>query len=114
MGLRASSGLGAWTLQRLSAVYLAVFFSYVIFQFLMRESINYQSWIAWVTHPFNNIALGLFILSLLTHAWIGSRDIILDYVRPFYLRVLKLGLTAFLLLAMGFWALNVLINVVAV
>jgi len=114
MSFRASSGLGAWTIQRLSAVYMVVFFIYVLVQYLNSESVSYSAWVNWVAYPFNNIAIGLFILSMLAHAWVGSRDIILDYVKPFSFRMIKLGVTAFLLLAMGLWALNVLMNVVAI
>ncbi len=111
MSLRATSGLGAWTLQRLSAVYMIIFCVYAVVQYLTHDSISYQSWITWVANPFNNIAVGLLILSLLVHAWVGARDIILDYVKPFYFRMIKLGVTAFLLIAMGLWAMNVLMNV---
>lgn len=114
MSMRATSGLGAWTLQRLSAVYMIVFAVYALIQYAIHESVGYTSWVAWVAHPFNNIAIGLLILSLLAHAWVGARDIILDYVKPFYFRMIKLGVTAFLLIAMGLWALSVLINVVAI
>jgi len=114
MSLRASSGLGAWTLQRLSAIYMVLFVFYVLAQYLTGADISYRSWVNWLSHPFNNIVTGLFILSLLAHAWVGSRDIILDYVNPFYFRMIKLAATAFLLLAMGLWALNVLFNVVEI
>jgi len=114
MSLRAASGLGAWTIQRLSAVYMAIFFVFVLVNFLTREATTYQAWVSWVSHPFNNIAIGLFVLSLLGHAWVGSRDIVLDYVKPFYFRMIKLGAIAFLLIAMGLWALNVLMNVVKI
>ena len=111
MSWHASSGLGAWSVQRLSAVYLIVFSLYALVQYLMGSSISYVSWVSWVGQPINKIAIGLFVLSLLAHAWVGSRDIILDYVKPFYFRIIKLSITAFLLLAMGLWALTVLVNV---
>lgn len=111
MSLRASSGLGAWTLQRFSAIYMALFAIYVFFELMLGKEIGYGPWVAWVSYPFNNIALGLFVLSLLVHAWVGTRDIILDYVKPFYFRILKLSIVAFLLIAMGVWALGILVKV---
>lgn len=111
MSWHASSGLGAWSIQRLSAIYMSIFSTYALIQFLSRDSFGYQSWIGWVADPINKIVIGLFVLSLLVHAWVGSRDIILDYVKPFYFRIIKLSITAFLLLAMGLWALTVLVNV---
>ena len=114
MSLRATSGLGAWTLQRLSAVYMVIFFVYALVQYLTSGSIGYNAWISWIEDPFNNITVGLLVLSLLVHAWVGARDIILDYVKPFYFRMVKLGITAFLLIAMGLWAITVLMSVAAV
>lgn len=111
MSWGVTSGLGAWVMQRLSAVYMAIFCVYALISFFSRESISYQLWVAWVAQPINNIAIGLFVLSMLAHAWVGSRDIILDYVKPFYFRMVKLSATAFLLIAMGLWSLNVLLTV---
>ena len=111
MSWHASSGLGAWSLQRLSAIYMAGFTVYVFLQSMTSSQVEYDAWVAWVADPINKIAIGLFGLSLLIHAWVGARDIILDYVKPFYFRLFKLGITALLLLAMGFWLVTVLVNV---
>ena len=111
MSWHASSGLGAWSLQRLSAIYLAVFSVYALLSFVTRSATSFDAWITWVAYPVNNIAIGMFVLSLLAHAWVGSRDIILDYVKPFSFRIIKLSVTALLIVAMGLWALSVLIKV---
>ena len=49
------------------------------------------------------------MLSLLFHAWVGARDIILDYVKPFAFRMVKLTSLALYLIAMGIWAFNILV-----
>jgi len=105
-------GLRAWAMQRLSAIYMILFSGYAFITFITRDASNYDRWMAWVTHPFNNIAIGLFVVSLLIHAWVGSRDIIMDYVKPFAFRILKLALLALLLIAMALWAFKVLLGVV--
>ena len=114
MRMGASSGLHAWILQRFSAIYMSGFTCYAVISYMTRETSNYHSWIVWVVHPVNHIAIGLFILSMLVHAWVGSRDIVLDYVKPFVLRMTKLAVLAFLLIAMGLWAFRVLLNVAAI
>ena len=108
MSERVASGLRAWTIQRLSAIYMLVFVLYASIAWLTRENADFQSWQSWIAHPFNNIAVGLFILSLLFHAWVGARDIILDYVKPFAFRMVKLTSLALFLIAMGLWAFNIL------
>ena len=111
MSWRASMGLRAWTMQRLSAIYMMLFCIYAWVTFITREANDYDRWIAWVAHPFNNIVIGLFVVSLLIHAWVGSRDIILDYVKPFAFRMVKLVVLAFLIIAMALWALRILLRV---
>ncbi|MEW6332310.1 MAG: succinate dehydrogenase, hydrophobic membrane anchor protein, partial [Pseudomonadota bacterium] len=55
------------------------------------------------------LAWGLFILSLLIHAWIGMRSIYLDYLHPLWLRSGVSLLTALGLLALGLWAARILL-----
>ena len=106
-----SSGLRAWTIQRLSAIYMVLFAGYALISFLTRESNQYQQWMDWISHPANNIATGLFILSLLLHAWVGSRDIVLDYIKPFGFRMIKLTGLVLFLAAMGLWAFKILLSI---
>ncbi len=108
MSERVASGLRAWTIQRLSAIYMLVFVFYAGIALLTRENSQFESWLAWITQPVNNIAVGLFVVSLLLHAWVGARDIILDYVKPFSFRMVKLTSLALFLIAMGLWAFKVL------
>ncbi|NOZ54253.1 MAG: succinate dehydrogenase, hydrophobic membrane anchor protein [Gammaproteobacteria bacterium] len=112
MSKRLSSGLRAWVVQRFSAIYMAVFLLYIVISYMMRESTGFESWTAWVSNPINNVAVGLFFFALLLHAWVGCRDIVMDYVKPFSLRMLKLVALATILLAMGLWVLLVLLKAV--
>ena len=109
MSERVASGLRAWTIQRLSAIYMLVFIVYAGFNLLTVENAGFEAWQSWISHPLNNIAVGLFMLSLLFHAWVGARDIILDYVKPFAFRMVKLTSLALYLIAMGIWAFNILV-----
>ncbi|HEY5604749.1 MAG TPA: succinate dehydrogenase, hydrophobic membrane anchor protein [Gammaproteobacteria bacterium] len=109
---QVASGLRAWTIQRLSAVYILVFTLYAGAGFASRGASGFEPWVTWLRDPFNNIAVGLFILALLFHAWVGARDIILDYVKAPGLRLVKLAVLALVLIAMGLWAFKVLLTVV--
>jgi len=107
----ATDGLRAWLLQRVSAVYLAGFFIFLLLHFALDPHPDYASWRAWIAQPLVAIAFAGFVLALLVHAWVGLRDVVLDYIHALALRMLTLMLIAFLLIATAFWALRVLILV---
>lgn len=110
MSWHTSSGLRTWLLQRLSAVYIAIF-SIIFIAVWVGENITYESWTAWVAHPLVNIALILFVFAIIIHSWVGIRDIIMDYVNPVLMRYLLLISFGLLFISMGLWVLRTLILV---
>ena len=106
---RQTHALGAWLIQRFSAVYLAGFLVYLVIHFLTRETQGYEAWRAWLAHPAVVIAGAGFVLALVLHGWVGVRDIILDYIHPLGLRLLLLALSGALLAASGLWAVRLLL-----
>ena len=111
MSSRSSSGMRAWMIQRISAVYLAGFMLLVFFYLLLHPLHNWLEWRAWVAHPLVNVSLGLFFVALLFHAWIGMRDVVMDYVKPFILRLSVLIVIAGGLVALGIWLARALVMV---
>jgi len=107
---RASSGLRSWLLQRLTAVYI-VFFLAVFAVLWGGQPVTFETWRTWVAHPAANIALLIFIFSLLTHAWIGGRDVVMDYVKSVSARYLLLIGFALGLLILGLWSLRIVLLV---
>lgn len=106
---RHTHGLRTWLLQRISAVYLAMFLLYVLVHCLRHGAHSYTQWQAWLTLPLMNIASAGFIIALMAHAWVGMRDVILDYLKPVGLRLAVLSLTGLLLAGSGLWALRSLL-----
>ncbi len=102
------TGLRAWLIQRFSAIYLALFSLYLIIHFSFFPSESHQAWLAWLRHPLISLAWGLFFIALLLHAWVGLRDVILDYVRPLLARAILLALVVAGLLICGLWATRLL------
>jgi succinate dehydrogenase / fumarate reductase membrane anchor subunit len=47
---------------------------------------------------------------LLLHAWIGVRDILIDYAHPLWLRVTAYSLVIIFLLGCGAWAGRILLQ----
>lgn len=106
---RKASGLKAWAIQRATAVYLALFSLYLLLHFAFAAPADYEAWRTWVAGPWVSLGLLLFVPVLLAHAWVGIRDVLIDYVWHTGARVLLLSLFAFVFLASGLWALQALI-----
>ena len=109
-----AQGMRAWLLQRLSSVYMAMFIIGVLVWYLLTDTISYNTWRELLAQPVIAIAVVLFFCSLLIHAWVGMRDVLIDYVPVMGLRlVILLGIAVFLL-AMGVWVAFILISVVKI
>ena len=102
-------GLRPWLIQRISAVYIALFVIYIGLTLAIVNDIGYQQWRDWLFHPFNTIATGLFVIALLMHAWVGMRDIILDYVHNTLVRMTAFTLVIVVLISSGLWSAKVLL-----
>ncbi len=105
-----AKGLQAWLFQRLSGAFMAVYILYVLGVLLTADSISYQQWLAWLSHPVMNMATGLFFLTLAYHAWVGMRDIVLDYVPNDALRLLALTGISLFLIASSLYLLRILFS----
>ena len=105
------SGLRAWTIQRISAIYMALFTLAVMIGLLLDGMpADHTAWRESLSSPLVNLAVTTFILALLLHAWIGARDVIIDYVHPLAARFTALAIAAIFLIVCGLWAARVLLN----
>ncbi len=95
--------------QRVSAVYLALYIAWVLLRLMVAPPGNHQALQEWVSSLGMWLATAVFMLMLLLHAWVGVRDVVLDYVKPTVLRLLVLAAVLAFLLACGLWALVVLV-----
>ena len=108
---RQLSGFRAWMWQRASALYIALFLLYFLVRMVLDAPPDQLAWKDWLADTPVWIASGLFFLALLVHAWIGVRDVILDYVKPPVLRLTALALVLLFLLANGLWLASILMSV---
>lgn len=111
MSIVALEGLRPWVLQRLTAVYLVVYTIYAIIFWTFFETLNFTNWRQWVADDLNLILLSLFYISIFVHAWVGIRDILLDYIKPFLIRLFLLFTVAVFLIGSGIWMIRILIMV---
>ncbi|MDD5612857.1 MAG: succinate dehydrogenase, hydrophobic membrane anchor protein, partial [Gallionella sp.] len=84
----AHYGLRDWLIQRVTAVVMAAGSLAMGIYILLHPDMGYDRWIAlFSSQPVRAFAL-LFLLSLFYHAWVGVRDIVMDYVKPAKIRLL--------------------------
>ena len=101
-------GSRAWLMQRISAVYLLVYIVIFGLTLLLDSPTSYSAWREWMGLPFIAVATSGFFVMLLMHAWVGLRDVIMDYVHPPVMRFILLTSVALGLFAMGLWVLRIL------
>lgn len=106
-----TSGLKAWIVQRISAVYLFVFFTWFLGGIWINPPAGHQDWLAWVGRPHVKSLLLLAVFALLFHAWVGVRDVLMDYVPSLIWRSVCLVLLLGSLFVMGFWMLAILLRI---
>ena len=104
----AHYGLMDWLVQRLSAVVMAVYTLLVLAIVLWNGGIDYAMWTDLFGHGGFKLASFLFMVSLLYHAWIGVRDILMDYIKPAGMRLLLETVTVVVLVAYLGWTLQLL------
>lgn len=105
------SGLGAWLIQRFTAIYLLFFFLFLLVYFAFYPPASYEAWRDSISGTVLSITTVVFFVALLIHAWIGLRDVIMDYVKPLPLRMTVLALIALGLISMAVWITQVLFTV---
>ncbi len=105
---RAAQGLRAWLLQRFTAIYLGIYLIVVVAVIAGSETFTYQEWRDWLGGPWMGVSTTLFVLAVLLHAWVGVRDVLIDYVHAIWLRLLFMAVTALVLLGSLLWVMRAL------
>lgn len=104
-------GIRSWLIQRISAIFIALYLVYLLISVACFEQVDYASWHTWVSLTANKILMVLFFLSLLLHAWVGIRDVVLDYLHGFTMRFIALTAIIGSMLAMAIWLLLIITKV---
>ena len=104
----ARYGLRDWLSQRVTAALMAIFTIALLSQVLMPGEIGYARWAGIFSAQWMKALTFVVILALLWHAWVGMRDIWMDYVKPVGLRLLLQVASIVWLVGCAGWAVQVL------
>ena len=103
----AHYGLRDWLLQRITAVVMALYLVLLAGYLMLQPNLDYDVWTALYSSQVVRTFTMLFLLSLFYHAWVGIRDIVMDYVKPAWMRLLIHVLVIMALLLYAIWAVEI-------
>lgn len=76
----AHYGLRDWLAQRVTAIVMALYTIILLVSFLAGSNFSYEGWAGLFAHQWFKIATFVAFLALFYHAWVGMRDVWMDYV----------------------------------
>ena len=106
----AHYGLRDWLAQRITACIMAIFTVLLLAQVIFTSGpIGYDTWAGIFSSQWMKVLTFAVIVALLYHAWVGMRDITMDYITsPVWLRLLVQVFTMVWLVGCAGWAIQVL------
>lgn len=109
--MRIFSGQRAFLLQRLTALLLLAYVAGAAVRLAFgAPPLSLEHWRDWAGRPAGAALIALLAAALLLHAWVGVRDVVLDYIKPLGLRLAVLGTFAAVLALLGLWTALILVS----
>ena len=104
----AHYGMRDWLSQRVTAVLMATFTIVLLAQVIFGGPLGYDRWAGIFSSQWMKVLTFIVFIAIGWHAWVGVRDIWMDYVKPVAVRLaLQVATMVWLVGCMG-WAVQVL------
>lgn len=104
----AHYGTGDWLLQRLTAVVMVLYTLGFLTCVLWQKPASHTDWKSIFAGTGARVATMLFVGALLYHAWVGMRDIVMDYVKPTGIRLGLQAVIGGVLILYAIWSASIL------
>lgn len=104
----AHYGLRDWLAQRITAIVMAVYTLMLLTALVSLPQIDYGHWKAMWQLPLLRYMTVLFLVSLFIHAWVGIRNIFMDYIKDASLRLTLYVLVILALVSYMAWSIQIL------
>ncbi len=104
----AHYGSRDWLSQRVTAVLMALFTVVLVVQVLLPGELGYYKWAGIFAPQWMKFLTFVVIVALGIHAWVGIRDIWMDYVKPAGIRLALQVFSIVWLLGCVGWAVQVI------
>lgn len=104
----AHYGLRDWAVQRVTGGIIAVYSLFLLATLLMQPTVDFIAWRSLFQHTWMRVPTFVCLLAIYFHAWIGMRDIIMDYIKPTTLRLCLYVTVIVFLVAYTVWTVQIL------
>lgn len=105
----AHYGLRDWLAQRVTGVLMALFTVIVLAQVLLSKGpMGYDKWAGIFSAQWMKTLTFAVIIAMLYHAWVGMREILMDYAKPTSVRLGLQVVSIVWLVGCAGWAIQVL------
>ena len=102
-------GVGDWLVQRATAIVMAVFTLAMILAVIFTSGpLTYASWSGIFAATWMKFLTFATVISICWHAWIGVRNVFMDYIKPVGIRLALQLFAAVWLIGSAGWAAQVL------
>lgn len=76
----AHYGLRDWLAQRATAIVMAIYTIILLISFFFGKNFSYQGWAGLFANQWFKLATFVTLICLFYHAWVGMRNIWMDYI----------------------------------
>ena len=104
----AHYGVRDWLVQRATAVLMALFTVVIVVQCLRPGAMSYEKWGGIFAPQWMKVLTFVMVGSILWHAWVGVRDVLMDYVTAVGARLALQVCTIVWLVGCTGWAIQVI------
>ena len=104
----AHYGWRDWLSQRITAVIMLLYTLLILGIALWNGGIDYAVWKAMFSRSAFKLATFLFMIALFYHAWVGVRNIAMDYIKPTSVRLTFQVAVICMLIAYAGWTIQIL------
>ncbi|MDA8446640.1 succinate dehydrogenase, hydrophobic membrane anchor protein [Paracidovorax valerianellae] len=105
----AHYGTRDWLSQRVTAALMALFTIILLAQVLLTKGpIGYDRWASIFSAQWMKVLTFSVIVGMAWHVWVGTRDVLMDYVKPVGLRLALQAVAIFWLVGCAGWGIQIL------
>ena len=107
----AHYGLGEFLVQRATAIVMVVYTVVLLVSFLTGNNFSYEGWAGLFAQQWFKLITAVTLIGLFYHAWVGMRDVWMDYVRALGLRLVLQIATMAWLIGCAVWSIQIIWSV---
>jgi len=107
----AHYGLRDWLAQRITAIVMALYTLLFLALLIGAPTLDFTAWRLVFAPQWLKLATLLFLLSLYFHAWVGVRNIVMDYIKSGGLRLALYVIVIAALIVYAGWSVQILWSV---